>query len=267
MIAALLLPAGIRWVARREWWRAGAVLLGCGMLTGAWIQTAWVSAAAPPPAEAIEVVFWNIARGRMGYPALIDRLRSCDADLIGLVESGRKPGETQRIFETGFPGYAVSEMSQGITVLVRGKMTEEGEYKVSHARYRVFRCKVRGLDLRLMMVDVISNPLISRREPIEQLTRALASLNDRPLLVMGDFNTPTDSIFFGPWRNILQNGFASAGRGFGGTWPTMIPLQPIDQVWFNSALQVGNYRLTDTLLSDHRLVRFALLAAPPIRLQ
>ena len=64
----------------------------------------------------------------------------------------------------------------------------------------------------------------------------MASLNMRTLVV-GDFNTPYDSVAFDPWRYQWFHGLSQSSRTPGAaTWPIGLPLLSIDHVWLSKDL-------------------------------
>lgn len=76
---------------------------------------------------------------------------------------------------------------------------------------------------------------LARRERRQQaLTiEALAEADNRPTIVMGDFNEPSGR---GAAARILERRFRSAGRHR--TWPSFSPLLPLDRIWFEPSLSL-----------------------------
>ena len=91
-------------------------------------------------------------------------------------------------------------------------------------RYRQFEITCRGQQLTVVVVDIKSTPWVSRRVPLEHLRTLVEELGDRPVLVTGDFNTPSDSIWFDSWRDKLSNAWTTTGQGLRPTWPVPLPV-------------------------------------------
>ena len=71
---------------------------------------------------------------------------------------------------------------------------------------------------------------------------------------MGDFNTPTDSLFLREIHRDFENAFEQAGDGYSATWPLPVPVLTLDQIWVNKGIEVYRCRLGWSLRSDHRPV-------------
>jgi endonuclease/exonuclease/phosphatase family metal-dependent hydrolase len=76
---------------------------------------------------------------------------------------------------------------------------------------------------------------LGRRERRQQARKIeeLADADNRPTVVMGDFNEPTGA---GPVARLLGQSFRSAGRRR--TWPSLRPLLPLDRIWFEPTLHL-----------------------------
>jgi endonuclease/exonuclease/phosphatase (EEP) superfamily protein YafD len=94
------------------------------------------------------------------------------------------------------------------------------------------------------------------REAIEQ------HVNDRPLIVVGDFNTPaSSSLFQGIWGD-LQSAFDIAGYGYGYTspvkpqkyWVSYLPWARIDHILCSADWQVRWCRIGTGRGSDHHCI-------------
>jgi endonuclease/exonuclease/phosphatase (EEP) superfamily protein YafD len=96
--------------------------------------------------------------------------------------------------------------------------------------------------------------LYDRRKALTAIAAMADDTLDRPLLVLGDFNTPTDSVHFADLRRHHANAFEQAGWGCIATWPSVAPVLSLDQIWVNAYLNVENARHPWTTVSDHRPV-------------
>ncbi len=76
----------------------------------------------------------------------------------------------------------------------------------------------------------------------------------RPMILAGDFNATAGDAVFRLLAPRLRDAFAEAGRGWGNTWPKVLPLVRIDQVWISREWQVVNVTAQRAGPSDHRMV-------------
>lgn len=186
----------------------------------------------------------------------MQQLHGFDADVIGLVEAGPHTEEMAGLWRNRFPGYQVCGPKMGMVLMAKGVIVEAqsgdlGGDGGKYARYEVTRD---GRVLDALLVDIKSNPLRSRREALTALVQLVEQLADRPLLVMGDFNTPVDSVYVRPLSRLLTNAFESCGNGHYVTWPVPAPVLSLDQVWASPKVNLHTCELAWTWRSDHRPV-------------
>ena len=75
---------------------------------------------------------------------------------------------------------------------------------------------------------------------------------DHPTIIVGDFNTPVDSVFLNPIRQTYRHAFEVAGTGYLATWPIPAPVIAIDHCWVSKHIDVTACRIKWALHSDHR---------------
>jgi endonuclease/exonuclease/phosphatase family metal-dependent hydrolase len=74
------------------------------------------------------------------------------------------------------------------------------------------------------------------------------------VVLMGDFNTPSDSVHFDSLRQGFQNAFETGGNGNAATWPVPLPVLAIDHIWTNRLVRVHSARHAGSVQSDHKAV-------------
>jgi endonuclease/exonuclease/phosphatase family metal-dependent hydrolase len=109
------------------------------------------------------------------------------------------------------------------------------------------RCEV-------FVVDFDARPGYSRIPGLKLLSDLTEGLKGQPVLIMGDFNTPPDSIGFLPLRKHLRQTFETVGHGYAPTWPFPVPVLQLDQMWVNEELKTGSCHHGNCWASDHRPV-------------
>ena len=128
----------------------------------------------------------------------------------------------------------------------RGKLDSIGAF----ARFDVDGL---GATFPVLVVDVYPEPFHSRHQ---QLQDALAqTLGRRDAIVVGDFNTPLESIHLTHFRKNFVEAFEVAGSGRKETWPCGLPLLSLDHAWVGPDWEVVEakkiWRLTG---SDHAAI-------------
>jgi endonuclease/exonuclease/phosphatase family metal-dependent hydrolase len=107
--------------------------------------------------------------------------------------------------------------------------------------------------IEVLAVDFVSDPRRSRRERVARLARwTKRRARNAPLLIVGDFNAPRDSIHFEKLRKRgLKHAYEEGGRGqWPYTWPLPCPFYAIDHAWLYR-LYPASYRLVRSSSSDH----------------
>jgi len=200
------------------------------------------------------VLTWNTDHGQSGWRRIAQAIRSEHADLVCLVEAGPTDPSHERFWQAAFPDHATGNLGSGILVLVRdGTIRQVGSGSIDgNARFRQFDVSCRGERLTVLVVDVRSTPWVSRRSALEKLVRLIEPLGDQPVLITGDFNTPSDSACFDTWRTPLKNAWETAGNGFRPTWPVPLPMLDLAQCWGNRHVDFVHCRGGWSSWSDHR---------------
>jgi endonuclease/exonuclease/phosphatase family metal-dependent hydrolase len=108
--------------------------------------------------------------------------------------------------------------------------------------------------LIVLLVDIDGDPLRSRAPAFEPLAKMIRAYSQANLIVMGDFNTPLESVLFDSFCQYLTHAFESGGHGFAKTWPIPLPVLAIDHIWVSKKIKVASCKLNWSRLSDHRSV-------------
>ena len=115
----------------------------------------------------------------------------------------------------------------------------------------------------MLLVDISAQLNQSRRRPLLELAQLAVKLSDRPLIIMGDFNTPDDSILLEPLMAHFRLAMREQGTGFTATWPIPLPVLTLDQIWVNEFVDVWECHNSWSRLSDHRPILGRLTISPP----
>ncbi len=235
----------------------------------AWGAWWWHSAVVENDPQSLEdplrLVFWNTARGALGMDGVYDTLISYDADLIGIVEGGEDDALNEATWRRVFDSYQMTGIGGQITLLTKGEFIDQKNFVMGRIGFvKIYDLKIRGRLLTAIVVDIAAHPYYSRAPVLRELTEAIKIRGDRPVIVVGDFNTPGDSVHFDQLRAVCRNAFEEAGTGHTATWPVPIPVIHIDHVWVNDRIQLGSCTYGWSLNSDHRpiIVEFSLSEPP-----
>jgi len=255
LIAALILAAGLVWLGNRR----PRVALGCLVVSALtavlWARGAYHVHACRPDEGSVRVLLWNTARGFGGWDAVAERVASFDADIIGLVEAGGSGADRREFWARYFPGYDLRLLGGGLVILTRGRIAEHHIRRVAETS----SCgeawiDIEGRSVRVLLVDAVVRPFSNRGEVLNAVFDLARSSPEVPTIVMGDFNTPLESVWFENARRDFVQAFEQAGNGLLTTWPVPLPVMAIDHVWVSRSARVACAHIGWTWASDHRPV-------------
>ncbi|HEX8312436.1 MAG TPA: endonuclease/exonuclease/phosphatase family protein [Chthoniobacteraceae bacterium] len=219
-----------------------------------WISGSWQSHELPATAaETVRVVYWNAARPRDRLDQVIARARSFEADFLAVGEAASETEEEQAKWRAAFPGHNLQRLGGEMLIASRGpiRAVRYGSLR-QLGRYNLVEVELNGRLLRFIVVDFDADATRSRRAAFEALAEIAAPYADQPLVVTGDFNTPTDSPHFAVLRPYLSDAWPMAGYGLSESWPVPVPLLRLDHLWVSAELQPVAYHMDWSRLSDHR---------------
>lgn len=251
-----LLAAGL---ARRLTRREFGIALGLAALLCGWVSyrdVRWTKPVIVPSDERpLRIVLWNAAHLARGRAVVAESLKKWDADLIGIVEAGPTGKRDLDDWKRRLPGYEVAAPQSQSLILARGNI--ELHDKVSLGKdsdAMPATVTINGQKMDIVLVDLLSNVYLSRSEPLQKLARMLDEAPRRPQIIMGDFNTPPESVAFVPLRRKYRDAFDVAGTGCRPTWPFPVALLKLDYVWIDADVTVEFCEHIWTTASDHKPV-------------
>ncbi len=204
----------------------------------------------------LRVAQWNACHLPRGRERAADVIRSFDADLVGVVEAGGTLAPELAEWERLLPGYAAQSNRPGMLWLARLPATSIEPVVVLGPRSDAvaLNFEMSGTPCRAVLVDIVADFGVARVPILQELTRQLERWEDRPFLLLGDFNAPPESCGFRALRDQSRNAFSAAGSGYAATWPVPFPVLTLDQIWTSPDWQARACRPLWTNCSDHRPV-------------
>lgn len=258
-----------------RWYRLALIWLLMGALTGAWCYQKQFQKhhTANHVLEAdslpLRVLFWNVGDQLWSIGNMVQEIKRVDADLVALVEAESYISTEQEYWKNTFPGYRFQAGKNGFMLLSRlpttaseyGNFGRMGRYLKINLKADVSQSGASSISEAFVvyLVDINSDILRSRKEALQKLAEEVAQEKENPVLIVGDFNTPGDSVHFNPLRKLCRNSFEQAGEGYNATWPLPLPVLDLDAIWVNSLFQVRSSENRWTWYSDHRPVVADLL--------
>ena len=237
--------------ANRRWgWLVTAVLMTWFLA----VDVRW-HRANPRDETSLRVAVWNVAHLARGREAITATANAWDADLIGLLETrGVKP-EHLAEWERLMPGYTAHSTRYGMIWMARRSVTIQPPVELApNSACMAIEFEYQNQNCRAVLVDIASSLKVPRVPTLLKCYDTLKSWDERPTLMLGDFNTPPESCGFDPFRAGFRNAFSDRGRGYAATWPVPFPVLQLDMIWVSSDWSVSNCYHDWSDCSDHRPV-------------
>jgi len=254
--AVAALGAAIAHAVHRRPIPATASLIVSTILALVWYNTHTVRTPHADRRGSLRVMFWNVARVTENFDGLQQVLADHDPHIMALVESSGLQKKPKTFFAARFPGYRIQRMDGGISLLAKGSITPEPYDKIGpHTGMVLFHVGLNdGRDVHVLVVDFVSWPLVDRRPFLDAVYQKATQPGQPPTIIMGDFNTPHDSVFFAPFAENYHHAFMRAGNGLISTWPAVCPILALDHAWIPKSYTVLRSWLRRTRSSDHKLI-------------
>ncbi len=263
-LAAVVGACAVAWATRRFLVATSFVLVVAGCLV-CWIEESWYQNVPLSIAPDFRVAFWNAEHPKRRLPEVIETVKGFDGDIIGIVETeSTDPADVER-WRAAFPGYWMQTLPGHMLFLTRGKVLAREHGDLDGAgRYNLVKLRIAQRIIYVLFVDLNAAPHRSRRPAFARISEILNAHRGAEVIMMGDFNTPRDSVYFSEIRASMDHAFEVAGQGMSETWPVPVPVLSLDHIWATRGIQVT--RCTqDWALSDHRPVVAEISTVPRSR--
>jgi endonuclease/exonuclease/phosphatase (EEP) superfamily protein YafD len=291
LIPLMLLPAPIfllLLLLMRRRLSALLQLLPAGMVIAGYIGL-FLAQQTPEPAPdepRFSVLSYNVYASNRRYDAIIDQIRTANADVVVLQELSEPIAERlEAEFEADYTFIVFSpegETVQGAGIMSRLELRDIALTQIVFNQQRVI-VNVDGHDIALMNIHLPVPYLYGlntdrRSQALTQILQ-LATQQPRPLLMVGDFNMSDGSE---DYQRVVQNNafgdaFRSVGFGFGFSYPDLglaqpplsllPPLARLDYQFYSDGLRpVRAWTADRSTGSDHRAVYVEYqLTGEPVR--
>ena len=231
--------------------------LSCAaIISAAWIARAHFNHAPQPPSagkQEFRALYWNLSRPKTPSADLISLVRQLQPDVVGCGEPGPNFMAQGGDYEKALPGYTCHLMPRGLFVLSKWPVKMLGRGKLdSLGAFAYFDVSAPQGEVRLVLVDVWADPLLPRKRSLEEAL-SYAEGGQR-CLIMGDFNTPAESVWFTPYRAKMSHALEAGGSGFRETWFWRLPLLSLDHIWAGRDWRVLEAQKIHRWSSDHAAV-------------
>lgn len=247
---AMALVCAWRWrKSSMRHWLAGVTIVCLGM----WLWTSLRVGPTERPDGSFRISYWNVARPEVRLGRVLAEADRWRADF--LVFGEHKRFTTPPEWAAHFAPRTVTPLGRELLLVSQGPMKRiDGGSLGGRGGCQISRVKIQGREVCLLMVDIDSRPDQSRKPAFDRLREIVVAYSAVPLVVLGDFNTPADSVHFDRLRELLTEAFDASGHGYTPTWPMPLPVMQLDQIWSNKHLRCVRAEHFASLYSDHRAI-------------
>ena len=255
LAGSAILPV-VLWCHRRRWLAAAGFASVAILCIIGWVRTSFRSTP-PPSVPTFRVAYWNVCRPAGNLDTVINQSLAIKADIFGFGETlprGTKVPRTTR-WEDRMPDRKLLTLRRGMLLASPAPVTQVHDgFLKDRGQYALTETQISGRKVFVLMVDFDAIVSLSRKPAFDRLLAILDECGDVPLIVMGDFNTPSDSTYFVPLRARLRSAFEVAGNGYAQTWPMPLPVLDLDQIWLSRHFRIARAEHGTSFQSDHRAV-------------
>ncbi len=158
--------------------------------------------------------------------------------MIGFLEALALTEEQKQNWKTRFPEYSWSLIGGGTQLFVKGEIGPPW-VKPQPDGTRISRSVVtiKGMTFHCFVVDIASTLMLSRAPALEVLSEFVEKSAEENVIILGDFNTPRDSVHFKRLRKKHLNLCEVVGKNYAATWPQPVPVLSLDQIWVNQQIE------------------------------
>ena len=219
-------------------------------LTGIWFNTAYILPnTVKIPDDATSVIFWNAAnRATIHLDIVSENIKNIQPDIIALAETENASAEDILQLSKNFPAYEFQILEGDMLIGIKGHI-ENITYIVEKYSHDInfVEAQLNTGPILIAFTDTFQDPGMNKRKTLETVLQLVSQKNSD--LVIGDFNTPYESVHFRKYETSYTS-FHDYGQGFSATWPFGIPLLEIDLMFTSKKftpilLQKLYYKVSD----------------------
>lgn len=199
------------------------------------------------------VLFWNIAKQKDRPLSIISKhVNTENPEFISLVEANYISDSIFKIYQDEFKNYNLIQLEGDMIFGSKAPITNVF-YEGVNDDYVLNHISISSGDnaVEILMVDLYGSPLHNKKTPFEIIYDYLN--NNRIDFILGDFNTPFESIYFKKFESDFQS-FRGLNTGLTYTWPRGLPLYELDQIWISKKYQALKLQKLNYSVSDHSLL-------------
>ena len=193
----------------------------------------------------LDIVYWN-AGHTQGFDDAFNQNKNAP-DVMVLVEYDTTDYKSIRLKYPDFHFYLSKE---GIGICSKQQIKNVQE-QTSPRNSTVLKFKTFGL--QFFALDVTPNVFNFRKSEFDFINTHI----DKKLqtIILGDFNTPLESVHLKNFKSSYLHAFTESGIGFKETWFWNLPILTLDHIWVSKDLHILKTKKIHGFKSDHNMIK------------
>lgn len=196
-------------------------------------------------ASDLEVVFWNASRDN-NFESAVNK----NGDLPDVMVLAESPKNNIQKLKKKYPQYYFYKSYTEIFIFSKTPLEIKSENK-SKFSTSVINFETTGINF--YAVDITGSTDVPREWGLRFVNESVTRTDNT--IVLGDFNTPYESIYLKRFKEHFNQAFNKKGNGFRETWFYNIPLLSLDHIWVSKDLKVLKTKKFYTTESDHSMLK------------
>ncbi|MEM6719835.1 MAG: endonuclease/exonuclease/phosphatase family protein [Bacteroidota bacterium] len=213
-----------------------------------WCNRSYTTSLEVSTENTLEVVLWNTYRISNFEDAFSES--NSIPDVLVLIEADER--DYEKIKEK-YPNYHFELTEKSVGIFSKTPIKIHSNVKTEH---HVVVVHFSTKNINFYAIDVSADTRFFRK-PMLKSALSQIKTEDKTIL-LGDFNTPYESLFFENFKKNYQHAFTEKGNGFRETWFWNIPLLSIDHIWVSHDLEILKTEKISTWKSDHSMLKMYL---------
>ncbi|AXG68768.1 hypothetical protein KORDIASMS9_00984 [Kordia sp. SMS9] len=218
------------------------------IITVIWCNRSYTYSEDVDTSNSLEIVLWNAYRIRNFEDAF--EVNGNLPDVLVLIECDEH--DYQKIIQK-YPNYHFELTEKKVGIFSKTPLKIHSKVKTKdHVVIVHFSTK----NTHFYAIDVSSDLRHFRKPMLQSIISEIKT--EEKNIILGDFNTPIESLFFKNFKKNYQHAFTEKGNGFRETWFWNLPLLSLDHIWVSKDLQILKTEKINTWKSDHSMLKMYL---------
>ncbi|MFD0965183.1 endonuclease/exonuclease/phosphatase family protein [Pseudofulvibacter geojedonensis] len=201
------------------------------------------------------IVFWNGAKKNTFLDAF-NELKSIP-DILIINEYDQTNKQELKSIKTKYPNYHFQVIHKKIGIFSKRHVLNLTTFKMKNNSFMLsFDSNINDKLFHFYSIDIIANIKHFRKTMLKETIGNIKSRENT--IILGDFNTPYESLHFKEYKEQYHHGFSFTGNGFINTWFWNLPILSLDHAWLSKGIPITETKHLNTWKSDHKIIKIRL---------